>query len=620
MKSKTTLILLVITAAVFAYMFFYERKAPTTEEAKRQAQNVVNFSREKIDGIVIQNGDDKIDLRRRDKKWRLETPIKEQADSSLIENLLLDLESWQKDATIPAKELEADKGKLNEYGLSKPKLRLKLRGKDAPREILFGKDAALEGKMYVRLENSKETFLAAQSIKKEIEKKATEFRDRKLTDLITAQVSRVVLKTATGEMELQKKGDHWEIVKPLRARGDDQKIADLIAQMTTARIQQFVADDRGDLHPYGLAEPRGSITLFAQDDKSAGRTDSSRGEQGQMLQIGGAAEKEKDQVYVRFSARAFVYTLPKKIEEILNTKPNDVRDRHLVRIDTNILDRITIDAPGKGKTVLARKEENWTIASGKNAPANSSEVRRLIDTLQNEQVTKFAEEVASDLPRYGLDKPQLQLTFSSFASENTAETKAGERPFATIAFGKVDGDNVYARLGDEPFIVAVRRGLLEQIFTDPLQWQELSIFKFKPEQIHRFGVVTDKELTLVRGANNQWSWLKGTGAIDQVNVQSLLNTLSMLHAVRWVGSTAPQHAFEKPQLVITFTTSPDDKASHKLTVGAAAPDGMWFARVDEREGTFVISNPDFNALRLSLVKPVEPSPAVSPSVTPSATR
>ena len=620
MKSKTTLILLVITAAVFAYMFFYERKAPTTEEAKRQAQNVVNFSREKIDGIVIQNGDDKIDLRRRDKKWRLETPIKDQADSSLIENLLLDLESWQKDATIPAKELEADKSKLNEYGLSKPKLRLKLRGEDAPAEILFGKDAALEGKMYVRLENSKETFLAAQSIKKEIEKKAAEFRDRKLTDLITAQVSRVVLKTATGEMELQKKGDHWEITKPLRARGDDQKIADLIAQMTTARIQQFVADDRGDLRPYGLAEPRGSITLFAQDDKSAGRTDSSRGEQGQVLQIGGAPEKEKDQVYVRFSARAFVYTLPKKIEEILNTKPNDVRDRHLVRIDTNILDRITIDAPGKGKTVLARKEENWTIASRKNVPANSSEVRRLIDTLQNEQVTKFAEEVASDLPKYGLDQPQLQLTFSSFASENTAETKAGERPFATITFGKVDGDNVYARLGDEPFIVAVRRGLLDQIFTDPLQWQELSIFKFKPEQIHRFSTVTDKELSLVRGANNQWSWLKGSGAIDQVNVQSLLNTLSMLHAVRWVGSTAPQHAFEKPQLVITFTTSPDDKASHKLTVGGAAPDGMWFARVDEREGTFVISNPDLNALRLPLVKPVEPSPAVSASVTPSATR
>jgi hypothetical protein len=619
MKTRTTLVLLVIAAAVFAYMFFYERKLPSTEEAQRRAQNIVNFSHDKIDRIVIQNGNDKIDLRRQDKKWRLEAPIKDQADSSLIENLLLNLENWQKDTTISAKEIERDKNKLNEYGLSKPKLRLKLIGRDAPPEILFGKDAALEGKMYVRLENSNETFLAGQSIKKELEKKPEEFRDRKLTDLITAQVSRVVLKSAAGEMDLQKKGDHWEITRPLRARGDDQKIADLISQVTTARIQQFVADDRGDLHPYGLAEPRGSITLFAQDDKSASATDSSRGEQGQMLQIGGTPEKEKDQIYVRFSPRAFVYTLPKKIEEILNTKPNDVRDRHLIRIDTNILDRITIDPQGKAKTVLARKGEDWTIANRKNAPANSSEVRRLIDTLQNEQVTKFVEEVASDLPKYGLDKPQLRLIFSSFASENTAETKAGERPFATLAFGKVEGDNVYSRLGDEPFIVAARRGLLDQIFTDPLQWQELSVFKFKPDQIHRFSIVTDKELSLVRGANNQWTWVKGSGDINQTNVQSLLNTLSTLHATRWVGSSAPSNAFEKLQLVVTFTTSPDDKALHKLTVGSSTPDGMWFARVDEREDAFVINAPDLDALKLPLVNQVTPSPSPSSSPSPNAT-
>src|SRR6202030_4449924 len=154
MKWKTTLGLLIVTAAVFCYLYFVEKNVPDTEEAGRRAGKIVNFDREKIDGIVIQNGDDKIDLRRRDKKWRLETPINDQADSSLIENLLLDLENWQKDATIPAKELKADKNKLNEYGLSKPKLRLKLRGHDGPAEILFGKDAALEGKMYVRLENS----------------------------------------------------------------------------------------------------------------------------------------------------------------------------------------------------------------------------------------------------------------------------------------------------------------------------------------------------------------------------------------------------------------------------------------------------------------------------------
>ena len=608
MNWRTTLVLAALTLGVFAYLRFVEMKQPSTEEAKRQAQNVVKFDRNKINGIVIQNGDEKIEMRRRDNRWRLETPIKDQTDSSLIENLLSDLENWQRDGTISAKEIEADKNKLTEYGLNKPKLRLKLIGQDRPPEILFGKDAALEGKMYVRFENSKETFVAGQSVKKDIDKKPEEFRDRKLTDLITAQVSRIILKTPAGEMELQKKADHWEIVKPLRARGDDQKINDLIAQITTARIQQFVADDHGDLSPYGLVEPRGAITLFTQADKP-----------GQLMQIGGIPENEKDQTYVRFALRGFVYTVPKKIEEILNTKPDDLRDRHLVRIDTNVLDRITIEAPGKGKVVLARKDENWTITNRQNTPANSREIRRFIDTLQDERVTKFVEDVASNLAKYGLDKPQLQLTFSSFASENTAETKAGEQPFVTVAFGKVDGDNVYARLADEPFVVALRRGLLDQIFTDPLQWQELSIFKFKPEQIHRLSVMTDKELSLERGENNQWRWLKGSGDINQTNVQSLLNTLSNLHAVRWLEATPPHHGFEKPQLVVTFTTLPDDKASHKVTIGSGTSDGTWFARVDEREGAFVLSNPDLNTLKLPLVSQPMRSPSPSPSATASPT-
>jgi len=621
MSWRNTLILAVIAIAGVAYFRFFEMKRPSTEEAKQQAQNVVNFDRNKIDGIVIKNGDQQIEIRRRENKWRLETPLKDQADGALVENLLSDLESWQKEGTIPAKDIEADKSKLTEYGLDNPKLKLKLLGQGGPPEIWFGKDAALEGRMYVRLHNSKETFLARQSIRKDIDKKPEEFRDRKLTDLTTAQVRRITLKTPAGEMELEKKGDHWDILKPLRARADDQKIGDLIAQITTARIQQFVADDRGDLRPYGLAEPRGSITLFDEAEKKDQKVDIGesikvfgREDKGQMLQIGGVPEKEKDQIYVRFTPRGSVYTLPKKTEEILNTKPADLRDNHLVRIDTNILDRITIDGPGKGKTILARKDGNWTIATRNNAPADSSAVQRLIDTLQNERVTRFVEDVASNLPKYGLDKPQIQLTFSSFASENTAETKAGEQPFAGIALGKLEGDNVYARLTDEPFVVAVRRGLLDQISPDPLHWQELSIFKFKPEQIRRVSVTTEKELSLERDQNNQWHWLKGSGEINQANLQSLLNTLSSLHAMRWLGTTTPQHGFEKPQLMFAFTTSPDNKTTHKLIIGAQNNDGTWCARVDGREGTFAISNPELNTLKLPLAGQATASP--SPTTTP----
>src|SRR3984893_8764225 len=188
MNWRTTLILTVVVLAVFAYLRFFEMKQPSTGEARRHAQNVVNFDRNKIDGVVIQNGDEKIEIRHHDNRWRLETPIKDQADGALVENLLSDLETWQKAGTIPAKDIDTDKSKLTEYGLNNPKLKLKLLGRDKPPEILFGKDAALEGRMYVRFQNSKETFLATQSVKKDIDKKPEEFRDRKLTDVTNALV------------------------------------------------------------------------------------------------------------------------------------------------------------------------------------------------------------------------------------------------------------------------------------------------------------------------------------------------------------------------------------------------------------------------------------------------
>ncbi|MGI8956348.1 MAG: DUF4340 domain-containing protein [Chthoniobacterales bacterium] len=599
MKTRTTLLLLILAIALGVWIKFFESKKPNTVEAKREAGNVVNFDREKLEGITIQNGDDRIELRRREGKWRLTSPVQDQADGAVVDNLISDIETWRKEGAIPAKEVTAERGRMAEFDLVQPKLRLRLTGPQMPPEIWFGKDTAFEGQMYVRFADAQDVFIATQTVRTDIAKKPDDFRDRKLTDLTTAQVTRAVLKSPAGEIELAKKNEHWEIVKPLQARGDDQKIGDLLAQVTNARIQEFVLDDKGDLHNYGLSEPRGSITVYGADDK-----------EGRTLQLGAVAEKIKDAVHVRYLPRHAVYALPKKTDEILSVRPNDLRDRHLVRLDTNNLDRLNIESTGQPKIVLARKDQNWTIASRNDQPANSDEVRRLLDTLNNQEVTKFVADTASDLPKYGLDQPQVRLTFSSFASENTAETKAGEQPYLTLSLGKIEGDEVYARVGEEPFIVAVNRRLLEQIWTDPLRWQALPIFSFKPEQIHRLSRVTDVEESLVRSGAKDWKWIKGDGEIDSNDLQSLLNSLATLRAVRWMGATAPAHGFEKPLLVLTFTTSPDDKALHKLTIGAPTEDKMWFSKVDERDGTFVVNQPDMNAFRLPLTKSV-PLPSAS---------
>jgi len=89
--------------------------------------------------------------------------------------------------------------------------------------------------------------------------------------------------------------------------------------------------------------------------------------------------------------------------------------------------------------------------------------------------------------------------------------------------------------------------------------------------------------------------------------------------VRWLGTTTPQQGFDKPQLVLSFTTSADNKTSYKLTVGAQNSDSTFCARVDGRDGTFTIRGSDFNSLKLPLETQGTASPSPTTAASPSAT-
>ena len=303
------------------------------------------------------------------------------------------------------------------------------------------------------------------------QKKPDDFRDRKLTDLTTAQVARAVLKSPAGEIELAKKNEHWEIVKPLQARGNDQKIGDLLAQVTNARIQEFVTDEKGDLHAYGLSEPRGSITVYGADDK-----------EGRTLQLGQAAEKIKDAVYVRYLPRNAIYALPKKTDEVLTVRPNDLRDRHLVRLDTNNLDRLNIGS-GQPKIVLARKDQSG-VAAGATA-GECGEVRRM-NTLKIKKCQRCAD-TASDLPKYGPINPsKIEL---ALRLGNTDDNGAGNT-FPQTLVGR--SRHELRAVGEEPSLLRSTRTANRTNLVDPLR-SDLPIFSFNLTTYIAFSRMTTEE-------------------------------------------------------------------------------------------------------------------------------
>lgn len=601
MKLKNTLLLLVLAGAIYGFIHFYESKQPSTQEAAERAGRVVQFDRDKITKIAIRTNDTKIDLEKKSDAWFLERPVRDRADSTAINQLFTTAEALKSEQTIATDKQSDGKDQMKDFGLNNPEMRVTFTGGEKPVEILFGKDAAVEGKVYVRLDNSKTAHVISNDLKNQITKKVDEFRDHRLSDVVGTQVKKVLFKTGAGEIEAEKKDEHWSLSKPFKARGDDQKIGDLIAQAANAKVESFVADS-SNLSLLGLQEPRGSVSLTVEGRKEP-----------VVLQIGGPLEKEKEKIYVKLSTRDSVMVAPSSLESLLNTKPNDVRDRNLLRVESDIVDRITIESPGKDKLVLARKGESWVRkVDGQDQPINVAAARRLLSELQRVQVIDFVADVATELPKYGLDQPSVKLTLSSYASENTAETKAGEKPIVSVLFGKTGDDSVYAKLDDEPFVVSVPRGLLDFAATDPILWQDLSILQYKTDDITGLEITREGQptITLERDKDKNWALSKGDGKVNQINTQSLTNTLASLRAVRWVGAPTPEQGLTQPKITIAFKTT---TGAGKLLIGSETPDHLAYATAEGRTGTFGLSKPDVTAFQLPLIDGAPPAAPSTPA-------
>jgi hypothetical protein len=605
MKLKNTLILLILAGAIYAFIHFYESKQPTSQQAAERAGKVVQFDRDKITKISLKTNDSKIELEKKDGVWFLEKPVKDRADSMAVSQLFTAAESLKSDSAIPTEKQGGEKDPLKEFGLGSPETRATFSGSEKPVEILFGKDSAVEGKLYVRLEDSRIVHVTGNELKNQVIKKVDDYRDHKLTDVLSTQVSKFTLKTTAGEIELEKKAQHWSLAKPFKARGNDQKIGDLIAQAANAHVDSFVADS-SNLAAFGLQDPRGSVTLSTEGGKDP-----------VVLQIGQPTEKDKEKIYVKLSTRDSVLVVPKGLEGLLDTKPNDVRDRNLLRVESDIVDRITIEPKNGEKIVLARKGETWVRKVGdKDESINVTAATRLLGELQNQQVADFVADIATELPKYGLDQPAVKITLSSYASENTAETKAGEKPIVSVLLGKTDGDKVAAKLDEEPFVVNVMKSLLDFVLVDPLQWQDLPIYQNKADDVTAVEIAREGQptVTLERDKDKKWVLAKGDGQVNQTNVQSLINTLAGLRAVRWIGATTAEHGLAQPKIAVSFKTS---SGTGKLVIGAETADVLSYASADGKSGTFAVSRPDVTAFQLPLVEAAPTAPPANPAPAPA---
>ena len=223
MKLRNTLVLLILGIGLFAYIRLYDSRKLSTDELREKKGKVVEVNRDALDSVTIRNSEGTIELKKgSDGTWMIDAPVKDKADTLAISSLFTSLETLRMDR-LPGGGGEA----LKEFGLAKGDLSIKAGGKD-PFELLIGKETAVEGKVYMRLEGRDAAYVAGKDLRDQVSKGLKEWRDRKLSDLTATQITKLIVKTAKGEVEAEKKSGHWSLARPFKGRADDQKLNDLV--------------------------------------------------------------------------------------------------------------------------------------------------------------------------------------------------------------------------------------------------------------------------------------------------------------------------------------------------------------------------------------------------------
>ncbi len=457
MNRWPTILLTVVAVGAIVFLAIYEplTRSPREREQSLLYDGVLPLDPSKVTKIRIISGDSEVELHRRGNGWQLGEKSKDRADTAEVERLLQTASQLPFFDRIDGRELPNDKD-WNEYGLKNPKRRIEFEG-GKKLTLFLGKDGASEDRLYVRTGDSRDVYLVSDQILRQAFRPAGDFRDRRLTDLTPDQIDRLIIRRPDGEIEFTRDVRGWQIVKPLNVAADDRKVTGFLSGLLALRVTEYIADDTGDLSAYGLAEGQNEITFFAEGS-----------DRPQTLRLG---TNKDGALFAQFTARDSVYRMPSEAAEFLKITPDGLRDRRLLPLNLDIVDRIRVTSDGP-PFLLQRSAEGWDIKTGNESfPASEAAVRALVDAVATAEIFSYTPATVGKITAAGLDTPRRTVEFLSVLSENTPEARAGENLVASVAFGTSDAGKIFARVSDAPELAQVDEGILAVLPADPQAWR-----------------------------------------------------------------------------------------------------------------------------------------------------
>jgi hypothetical protein len=272
MKPRTLLILLSIVLVLGAFIWFYERRLPSSEERVELGKKVFHLEKDDVTAVTLDSTKGSVRLERAvlpkvekprfDKgaplpassEWRLVRPLATRADAFAVDRLLDAVVSLDKSRTVEGANPKA-------VGLDKPRATIRLTTKKGETVLRLGAEVPPGGNLIAGVEGRKEAYVVADTILTEADRAPLDWRDRQMVRGDREDVERITLTGAPGgPVVLVRAPEGFRIEKPISDRADRELADGLLADLTGLMAERFVPPGKTAAE-LGLAAPRETVEV-----------------------------------------------------------------------------------------------------------------------------------------------------------------------------------------------------------------------------------------------------------------------------------------------------------------------------------------------------------------------
>ena len=532
MNWKSTWILLGLAAGLFAFIFLFEHRLPTTDTPPARlfsfkANEITNIQLRVTNHLML-----RVERTRAGAMWNYAFPISYPAKVAAVEWLIQSLEEVVPLLEISKQELGSTKRTVAEFGLDVPQATLTLQHGGQRTELMFGAKTPVGDGVYVQVLNDPDIYVLPVEILHRLPRSFQDWRDIGLLTSSGFQMNRLEVRSAGRgfTLDIDETKRAFVLSKPTVARADPAKVTALLQKLFNAQVTQFITDSpRADLEQYGLQPPEAEVSFVTTNEPSSVQF---------AMQFGKSPTNDPSVVYARRMTTTNIVLVPKSILEAVQVSHGDMRDLHLVSFQPGLLDTIEVIGTSAAEGFVVRRQTNntWAVTEPQPATADTTTMGEWLELMSRLEGTVEKDVVTDFETPYGLATPGRRYLLKTAVTNATGVVS--NRVLAELDLGIAQDKKVFARRADEATVYSISKEEVARLPREAWQLRDRRVWTFTTNDISRVTIrYNDRSRTLQRSSAGSWSIAEGEGILSSVNpvLEEIMFRLGNLYAGVWVA-------------------------------------------------------------------------------------